>query len=336
MLHITNGGATLRLMGPAGLPGEFLPWQDVLHEGPVPARLGLDALSEVRARYLADCGWGDYPRVLADFRHRDQRLKRFTEHAEVVLWFEHDLYDQLQILQILDWFSDQRMGERKLTMICIGEYPGIEDFYGLGQLSPGQLASLFGGRHTVNRDTLDLARRGWAAFRSSDPTALEALLGQDTSALPFLSAALQRHLEEFPAVAQGLSRTERQCLEAVAEGEKRPVELFRACQVREQSPFMGDWSFWRWLAQLGRGPAPALETVTGEGFVFPPTITPDGAFRAQRLRLTQTGRAVLDRRQDWLAIHPVDRWLGGVHLEENNLWRWNGAARHLEQDTRPA
>jgi len=88
MLHITNGGATLRLMGPAGLPGEFLPWQDVLHEGPVPAGLGLDALSEVRARYLADCGWGDYPRVLADFRRRDQRLQHFTEHAEVVLWFD--------------------------------------------------------------------------------------------------------------------------------------------------------------------------------------------------------------------------------------------------------
>jgi len=66
-----------------------MPWRDVLREGRVPA---VDAaeLSRVRSRFLT--GEPDA------FAGRDRAL---AEAEELVLWFEHDLYDQLQLIQVI-------------------------------------------------------------------------------------------------------------------------------------------------------------------------------------------------------------------------------------------
>jgi hypothetical protein len=60
ILNLTNGDSAVQIMQDAGLPGIFLPWRDVLHEGPVPTDLSLDDLSAVRARFIGhDRGWGN-------------------------------------------------------------------------------------------------------------------------------------------------------------------------------------------------------------------------------------------------------------------------------------
>ena len=58
-LHITNGDVAAERIRGSSLPGEVLPWRDLLHEGPVPAGLSLDEMSRVRARFIAGSMWGD-------------------------------------------------------------------------------------------------------------------------------------------------------------------------------------------------------------------------------------------------------------------------------------
>src|SRR5438034_7568459 len=55
-----------------------------------------------------------------------------------------------------------------------------------------------------------------------------------------LFRSLQRHLEQFPSLQGGLSRTERQILEVVSSGSHKPLEIFLATQEKEESPFLGD------------------------------------------------------------------------------------------------
>src|SRR5205809_5321370 len=57
LLHVTNGESAGNTLRQTTLGGAVLPWQDVLHEGPVPA-LPRQELLRTRARFLADCGWG--------------------------------------------------------------------------------------------------------------------------------------------------------------------------------------------------------------------------------------------------------------------------------------
>ena len=50
ILNITNGDCAVEIMKKAEIPGVYLPWQDVLHDGPVPEGLSLKELSKIRAK----------------------------------------------------------------------------------------------------------------------------------------------------------------------------------------------------------------------------------------------------------------------------------------------
>jgi hypothetical protein len=327
MLHVTNGDSAAGTIRRSGVEGEVLSWRDVLHDGPVPAGVTDAELREVRARFLADRGWAAYGDALQDFEARDGRLARALEGGEpVVLWFEHDLYDQLQLLQLLDRLAEEGAGGG-VEMICIGEFPGVERFLGLGQLTPEQMGSLWERREPVRGGQLELGRRAWAAFRSPDPTSLEGLLREDTAALPFLAAALRRHLEEFPATGSGLSRTEHQVVECLASGVRSPLKLFRAMQDMEEAPHLGDDSFWWILEGLRSGPRPLLRTDDGAPVGDPS----DRDARERVLSLTDDGHRVRRAEADWIALRGgIDRWLGGAHLRgPEPRWRWDAEAGRL-------
>src|ERR1700676_621441 len=115
MLHITNGTAVS--LDKTGLPGAIIYWNDVLHEGPVPAGMSLDELSRLREQFLA--GYFDLKRSEVSFAERNAALAAASEEDEVVLWFEHDLFDQLQLLQILDCFAAAQTRPGELTLINI-------------------------------------------------------------------------------------------------------------------------------------------------------------------------------------------------------------------------
>ncbi|MDQ3949616.1 MAG: sigma-70 family RNA polymerase sigma factor [Gemmatimonadota bacterium] len=328
MLHVLNGDSTRGIMERSDIPGAYAVWADVLHEGPVPGDVDDDEFRRVRTRFLTALDdWVSAEEGQAMYRAWDERLASFADYDEVVLWFEHDLFDQLILIRHLDWFARRDYGRggdygrTRLSLICIGEFPGVEGFAGLGQLSPDQLASLLGTRQRVTVRETELARAAWRAFTSSDPTSIERVLERDTSALPFLASALVRFLEEYPAVDSGLPRTERQILDGLARGLTRPVDLFLDSQKLEERIFMGDATFWLRLERLASGPRP-LVRLSGR---------PTGqAFPKGEIELTDDGRRVAAGEADWIALDGIDRWLGGVHLVGHEAsWRWDPRARRL-------
>ncbi|MGH7646154.1 MAG: DUF1835 domain-containing protein, partial [Gemmatimonadales bacterium] len=215
LLHILNGDSTAGLLRRAGVHGTPAVWADVLHDGPVPPmEVGSESFRATRARFIAEQGWASHDSALRTQAEWDRGVERFREFDEAVIWCEHDLFDQLLLARHLAWFADRELGATVLSLICIGEYPGRPAFKGLGELEPDQLAALLPTRRRVTGRQLELGRRAWREFTSSDPRAVERFLAaDDTSSLPFLAGALRRHLEEFPSVRNGLSRTEQQVLE---------------------------------------------------------------------------------------------------------------------------
>jgi hypothetical protein len=331
MLHITNGDSAGGSLRTSGLGGEVLAWRDVLHDGPVPAGEDAATLRQTRARFIADAGWGRYNDVLTDFTARDATLESHaTQGDELVLWFEHDLYDQLQLIQVLDRLADTPGAVDRASLICIGEHPEVQPFHGLGELRPDQLAALFPQRQPVSQAHLALARDAWAAFRAPDPSTIVRLLAGDTDALPYLVGALERHLEDFPSAEDGLSRTEWQILETVATGAATPAALFKAHYAQEARPFMGDWSFFARVGALASVTHPALAREDGAPLHTGPQQGAATGFAGQRLTLTAVGRGLLEGREDWVRLNGLDRWFGGVHLTGQNApWRWSRAQRRL-------
>jgi hypothetical protein len=177
-------------------------------------------LLRTRARFLADCGWGDRQALLSSLERRDrQLLEALRDGLQVVLWFEHDLYDQLQLLDVL---ALAHTGEGAPELIVIGSFPGKPSFGGLGELTANELETLWASRRRAAPAALQAATSAWTALQAPEPTTLAEWATHDTAQLPFLAPALRRLLEELPAPADGLSGTERRALQAVAAGAHTP------------------------------------------------------------------------------------------------------------------
>jgi hypothetical protein len=279
VLHITNGDMAGGALIQAGFR-PVLPWQDVLHEGPVRAGLALEQLSEERARFILGAGWGSRDEVRQAFQERDRVFRSASKEDEVVLWFEHDLYDQLQLIQVLDGLDAPRV-----SLVCEAEY--------VGNMSPARMQALFAARSPVREEQVRLAARAWSAFRSADPRSLQEI---EASALPFLGAALRRHLQEFPWTTDGLSLLERRVLDVLAPGPLRWTYVFTG--IEEDPAFLGDLVL-RWH----------LERMEQEGLV-------ERAGGLWRLKSRRRARR-------------VPRWLGGAVVDEASPWRWDPSAGRL-------
>jgi hypothetical protein len=320
-LNITNGDSAAGTLSEAGIEGKIVPWRDVLHEGPVDSSLSLEELSKQRARFIAGEEWGDLSRVSRDFIERDRAVRNLENIDEVVLWFEDDLYDQLQLIQLLDCFSGREAGDTKLSLVVVDGY--------IPPLSVSEIKALDRKRAPVTREQLDLGRKAWRAFGSPDPTSIARLLDEKTSSLPYLARALTRHLEEFPATTNGLSRSEREALTVIAAGHNTPVRAFLEVAKLQESIFLGDSVFYSYLERLS-GPTDALITRKDGSAVVAPDVRTTREFVESELTLTPLGRDVLAGRKDWQQINRKGRWLGGVEIKPGGEgWRWNPDTREL-------
>jgi hypothetical protein len=317
-LIITNGDCAGNILRRA-LPGtEVLPWRDVLNEGPVPRTDTLAELTALRAEYLAgDGGELDLVRGLLDAR--DRGLAHSAAFKRVVLWFEHDLYDQLQLLQLLDWFHQNPLEGNTLRLVQAGDF--------LGNQTPESILAFRGAEREVTAGQLSLASEAWDAFRAPTPELWAALLERDLSNLPFLKPAVRRMLEELPG-PNGLSRTEQQMLEALAPGNITPPALFAAVQQKEEAVFIGDLSFWRLLDGLALADEPLVEGLVNAPF-RPEDAEARTTYLHSGLRLTPLGEDVQASGADHAAHNRIDRWWGGTHLTNEALWRFDPAAGRL-------
>jgi hypothetical protein len=309
VIHFTNGDSVRGTLLEAGVPGEVVVCADLLHEGPCPADLDPPAFDEVRAQYLADGNYASLAEIRSAFAARANAIVRAAGEDQVVLWFEHDLFDQLNLIWLLDRFRRADVAPNRVRLIVIGEFPGVVPFHGLGQLTAEQLNRLFPTRVPLRPEQADYAIAAWQAVRERTPGAMVRLslkrqLGRQL--LPFVPPALVRLLEEFPGHLDGLSRTERQGLAAVTAGATTLEDAFRVQSLQEQAIFLGDSPFFGAMQRLANVEVPLLR------------------IEGNHVEATEHGVLVLAGDADHAALNGLDRWVGGTHLTgKNPRWRWN-------------
>lgn len=302
-LHIRCGSDIQHTLRTAGFTGDFLEFSDPFCIGPV-QDLPVEDLIRLRASFLSQAFELTEHDALARLRKSYEALETLDRYERVVLWFEHDSYDQLLLAYLLHRLR-MNPPKARLELVAVESIPGVERFIGVGQLSPDLLAWLWRKRRPVQEDLLQLGSQAWAALTASHPQPLEALIATGTPVLPMMGGALARHLQELPAPDTGLGLTERLTLEIVRD--QGPLTVGQAFAYLLESydplPYLGDLMFW-WLIQpLVHSPSAAL--VLSEAYQ---------PWAQRRLALTELGRDVLEGHRNWMNYVPTERWIGGIRV----------------------
>lgn len=326
-LHVANGTSTTHLLQAAGIPGRRSVWADVLYDGPVPADLDDPEMLRLRARHLAGLVEQSYADEVKGLQSWRDAIDDVDSYDELVLWYEHDLFDQLNLIQLFDWIRFRLPATTTVSLVEIGSFPGRPAFMGLGELAPHELSSLLETRQPVADARYALAARAWAAFRQPTPEALDDLRQAENRAMPFLSAALKRFLEEYPWTTDGLSRSERRLLTIASSGPVDLMTAFSRMHDGEHAYYVTDLSFLAILRDLSRC-TPPLVSVTNASL---------GANRIPigTVTITERGRSILSGDLDRVAHYGLDRWFGGVHLKADGIdWRWSDAEQRIVRENR--
>jgi hypothetical protein len=315
IVHVCNGDITADLLSLADLPGEIRVWADALDQGPV-VLVDDQQHWKLRGEFWKSRGMSELDGRIAAYDHGVDEAARAEE---LILWFEHDLFDQLALIRLLARLARRGL-PAQLTIVSIDRHPEVPNFLGFGNLKPEQLAELWPRRTPLSRDAIDEAITAWIAVTAPDPRALP-FLTKRIKAMPFLAGALERHLEEFPDPTSGLSRTERQVLAAIARGEATAAAIMNATHAIDPRYPLSD-AVLLWV----------LRDLAACGFV---ESAPTGAPSPERLEsvnvtVTARGREVLAGAIDRVHECGVDEWRGGVHLTGRGpVWRWDGPQRKL-------
>ena len=297
-LHIVSGTTVTSVMKQAKLTGDFLEWQDFLHEGPIPQNFSLQQRSKVRAYFFNKQGYANLNIALQTFEKRNSILKDHQKYKKIILWFEQDLYDQLQLLEVLNWFEKHMSKHVKISLVLTDRH--FAD-YSFQELQDAQLK-----QHIMIDKHFKLAKEAWSALSHTTPILWFNLLSKPISDLPFLKNSVQRLLEEFPNTMNGLSRTAHQALLTISKGkEKQRHEIFMESQKQEKQPFLADIIFWKIL----------------DDFIKYKLIIQNE--NNNNIYITDLGKDVLRGRKNWITIKEIDHWVGGVHISKESLWCWN-------------
>jgi hypothetical protein len=325
MLHIHNGDSSASTAKKANIPGEHVAWREAMVCGPAPQDVSEDEFIKLRAVHLSEAYDEPIEKCAAELREQHQALVNSLAHDEVVLWFEHDLFCQVHLIYLLNWFAQRERGQTRLSLISIDQFPGIKTFHGLGQLNEAQLESLWPGRQEITPAQLELGSKAWRAYSSPNPMDLTALLETDLSALTFLRDALKKHVQRFPSTHNGLGRIENIGLELVTSGFPQFKSLFPAFMRREPTYGFGDAQFYLALRRMVTAPVPVLRQRNAGNPVNDPALMLLSSFE-----ITAGGEAIVTGKEDFVLRNGIDIWLGGVHLQgKESRWRWDEETQQL-------
>jgi hypothetical protein len=245
-----------------------------------------------RARFIAARYGADLQAVRLRLGAEYAALNGLDRFDRVLLWFEHDLWDQAALIRVLSLLAGRRGLDGKLFLMPAD---GRRAF---ARLPPEDLAALQPAPLTLLQAEAGAA--AWEAFADPDPRALDALWRR-AQPLPHLAPALRRHLQDLPWTTDGLSLTERLLLRAVAEGAGDAGAALRAMTAADPVFQVTDLIVLDHHARLSEGPR-----------------RPVG--RGEPWRLSPHGEAVLRGE----ARHvPSPRFQGGVTVGPQASWRWD-------------
>ena len=250
ILHITNGDSFTQKLKQLNLDGDIITWREMLCEGKTLSTVGSESFWKTRFEFLnknykVSKSWF-VEKTLKEYRS----LCNHKQQDQIVLWFEYDLFCQVNMLAVISWLKTHRR-HAQISLVCSGEQEGQDRLFALCELSDEQLRKLYDNRVELSQDDIEYADYVWQLYCSDNPMRLENLGDFGNYQFDYLEDAVQAHLRRFPSLRNGLNSFENQVLSIAEEKELASKREFVGAVLREENPYgYGDTQISRMMGRL--------------------------------------------------------------------------------------
>ncbi|WP_298475642.1 DUF1835 domain-containing protein [uncultured Maribacter sp.] len=297
LLHITNGDSFTKRLKSLKLEGEIITWREMLCEGKTLNQVGSESFWKERYEFLHT----NYKVSKSSFIEKTLKeyrsLCNHKKQDHIVLWFEYDLFCQINMLAVISWLQTHRK-YAQITLVCSGNEDDTDKLYSLNELNNEQLLNLYTNRTVLTQDDIAYADYVWQLYCSDNPIRLENLTDFKNYQFTYLESAIKTHLQRFPSISNGLNLMENNILHLAKEHKPANKKEFMGTVLTNQGNFgFADLQYERAITRL----KPLFSS-------FNP------------VRLTKKGKEILEKQTSYYScIQNNEVYLGGA-LKYNFLY----------------
>lgn len=190
--HILNGDA-LKEQFPDTIEGELIVARECLMDGDV-SGANLSTLFQSRAQFISENYQGYtledyYDRSVTEF----QKIQHLPEDSEVNLWFEDDLFCQVNLWFVIHLIY-QHYGNQQVYLIR--PKPNFE--YNFGGMTHEELVNAFRNKVKIEFHELKELARLWRLYQKEECYEMIEVAEVLSNQFPFLIKAIQAHKDRLP------------------------------------------------------------------------------------------------------------------------------------------
>ncbi|MDI9337437.1 MAG: DUF1835 domain-containing protein [Alphaproteobacteria bacterium] len=203
--HILNGDCLAEQLQQTNINKDFIVCRECLIEGDVFAE-NITEFWKTRAKYMANnynvSNKDYYSKSVIEF----EKLYNIPDNAEVCLWFENDLFCQINM-----WFVTSMLVHYP-TLKIYRIFPIIENenniWKGFSIANHEQLERAYYSKIQFTHKDLELGKNLWIAYQNNNFNTMKELSKSSTDCFEYLEEVCQAHIERFP-LDNSLSRPDK-------------------------------------------------------------------------------------------------------------------------------
>ncbi len=253
ILHILNGDSTCTIFKKSSLPGDVIIWREMLCEGPVVKDVGSDQFWKERYSYFEN------ELGIKKLDYFDKTIKEIIQledvsnYKEIVLWFEYDLFCQVNLLALCTYLFKSFRKDIQYFLVCTGKEKGKSQLQTLADYSPNEYQNLYQKKTKLSRNDFLFAQKAWAVYVENDINSLKAFDFNKSKKFIYLQAAIDQHLLRVKD-ENGLNQIDRKILKFVNSeiySKKELVKELLRWQKDETVYGFGDLQYEKYINKLG-------------------------------------------------------------------------------------
>lgn len=195
-IQIVNGDCLANQLKQTTIKGEVVICRECLIDGEVYAD-SIDEFWIVRAKFIYDTYKVHIQEYFEKTVSEFEKLKNLPVNTEIHLWFENDLFCQVNMWFVLSFLSD--WPHLKLCRV----FPVTENmadlWKGFGIADIEKLEQAYAEKWQFREEDIELGKRLWSAYQKGDLNKLRELSQIQSVCFKYLAEVCQAHIDRFPS-----------------------------------------------------------------------------------------------------------------------------------------